>query len=227
MVQHHGIEPPKSTMDEWRVFSKRFLIKAFNEYFDENFDDFSASSLINDDRLKQLIEIASSKIEKSNWLEAIIFIRVSFDFAGKSVVNELPLRKFLSRSLHRDVNMMRGKPNEKRILDNILGRIDDIEAMTIILLTNINLRDLKRLEEYTPRVKFFNNGKPHVPERRECTEDTTRWAYDFVVDTIIKWQLQSFNPKIEKSDMSAFSYITSEDGLKDLRWTPLPGQPDR
>jgi len=41
MVQHHAVIPESSTMDDWRVFTKRFLSKAFEQYFNNEFDKIS------------------------------------------------------------------------------------------------------------------------------------------------------------------------------------------
>ena len=62
LVQHHAYEPESSSMEEWKVFSRRFLEIAFKEYFQVDFNSVSSIDLIDDELLRAILTLAASGI---------------------------------------------------------------------------------------------------------------------------------------------------------------------
>lgn len=59
LVQHHVMEPDQSSMDDWRIFSYRFLEKVFKDYFEIEFHAVNRISFISDNCLRKYLNLAS------------------------------------------------------------------------------------------------------------------------------------------------------------------------
>ena len=202
MVQHHAVEPESSTMDDWRVFTKRFLTRTYSEYFALDFDELSSVSLVNDQNLKELLCVASEKMSALEWTAAICFIKIAFGYAAYSVAKSLPTEGFNSSSFV--TSRFRDEDRKlARAINSIYKRIRKAETFSAMLASGVSLTQLKRFEASSPHLVFTIDGTPHVQGRGEYTEDECKWSYDFVVNTIINWQLIKLEPIVPKEAVDA------------------------
>jgi hypothetical protein len=90
LVQHHATEPASSTTEEARVFTRRFLERAYSTYFDCDFDTVSSVEMVEDEHLRQLLELAQLEIQKANLKKALTLIEAAFNWASAAIGEFLP-----------------------------------------------------------------------------------------------------------------------------------------
>lgn len=213
LVQHHAVEPESSTMDDWRVFTKRFLIRTFSEYFGLNFDELSSVSLINDQRLRALLILASEKVTMSDWATAISLTKIAFEYSSSSIASALPSEGFNSSFFV--TTRFRDEDRElARAINSIYQRIREAETLSGVLASGVTLTQLKKFEDSTPHVMFAIDGTPHLQGRAEYTQDECKWSHDFVVNTIINWQLLGLEPSVPEGAIDACNRLISEEEKK-------------
>ena len=221
MVQHHAVIPESSTMDEWRVFSKRFLSKAFEQYFSIEFDKISYIDFIANSQLRMLLNIANNFITLKDNLNAIIVTKLAFMYSLYSISNF-----FLEESLNND--FIAGGDLQDIGIDKLLGdkisfkveimvrkiyeKVEETKHYAALLSSGIKLVDYKRFEELTPHIDFTLDGGyvVQVAEEYEPTDETAKWVFDFIVKTLINWQLHSLDPKVNDSMQSSCQQAIEE-----------------
>lgn len=214
LVQHHGIEPESSTMEDWRVFSKNFLVKIFEEYFGCTFDQLSTITLINDNRLRQLLELASTKISNDAWFESASISKIAFAWGSSNMYESLPSEgsnsKFHATSCIRNT---RGDGNREilRTIETVFDRIKDVEHLTAILSSGISLLDYKKFEAFTPPVQFSLGGTPYIYNKKQILEEHAKWVHEFVINAIVNWQLSGLNPEVPEWALVGFEAVIKDE----------------
>ena len=202
LVQHHAHEPENSTMEEWRVFTGRFLTQAIGEYFAENFEALTPLSFIADTRLQRLLVRSRSDQEKLDWSGALIASKLAFEYASSSIEDHLPhggrIPAFPVESELKTGNWDVDRA-VSRTLEKVYTRIADAERLAAMLASGINLADLARYQRTPISVPFSVNGTPHpFLSQKNIIPDDVHWVYTFVVSTIIRWQTAGFDPKVQE-----------------------------
>jgi hypothetical protein len=223
LVQHQAVEPETSTMEDWRVFSKTFLVKVFDEYFSYNFDDISSVTLIDNDRLQQLLQCSWIRLTKGQWFESILLSKISFIWASSKIYDFLPSKgqnsKFLATSrISSNVRHLTSDGGQQivKTVETLFDRIRETEHFTAILSSGIKLLDFKQFEESSPAIDFAGGGKPYSYRRKEYTDDQAKWVHSFVVDAIVNWQFLGLNPTVPEWAIKGFEGIISEETQKDV-----------
>lgn len=207
MVQHHAVEPEASTIDDWRVFTNRFLIKAFKTYFNEDFDELTSTNFIECDGLKRLLLIGYELQEKHQYLESVIAAKLAFIYASYSIQRFLP-----SDGLNSDFFVISSISSELRRLDlRLSGKVEDIirkiydkisesQRYSAIISSGVSFYDYKRYEELTPSITLTLSGSYVVQMGPNFNPDSesSSWVLSFVEQAIIKWQLAGI--KLEFKD---------------------------
>jgi len=63
--------------------------------------------------------------------------------------------------------------------------------------SGVNLIDYRRFEEIPIQVSISRTGQPaSLTRAAEIAEDDARWGHEFVIDTIIRWQLAGLDPEV-------------------------------
>ena len=223
MVQHHAIEPESSTMEDWRVFTGRFLTKIFDIYFSVQFDDISSIHFIDNLNLKELLIIGYKLHEQGKFLEAMVAAKLTFIFASYSIREFLPsdgfnndffaisnlssqLRDFDSRVTHKIEETIR----------KIYEKIDDSKLYSAIISSGVSFTDYKQYQISTPSVTLTLNGNYVVQMGQNYipNDESVSWVLSFVEQTIIKWQLSgidfSLNEQVVNSCTNAINKLNSE-----------------
>lgn len=200
LVQHHAHEPEGSTMEEWRVFTGRFLTQAVGEYFGEDFEALTPLTFIADIRLQRLLARSRSGQEKLDWSGALIASKVAFEYASSSIEDHLPhgggIPPFLASELQ--TGNWEVDRAVSRTLEKVYTRIADAERLAAKLASGINLADLARYQRAPISVRLSLNGTPHsFLSQKNIISDDVHWVYTFVVSTIIRWQTAGLDPKVQ------------------------------
>lgn len=217
MVQHHAVEPETSTMEDWRVFTKRFLIEAFKDYFDKSFDSISSLDLIADDNLRKLLEISGNYLKNKDIVQCVINAKVAFEYAIQKILNEVTHKNFhrlsgfnINQSLD---NPMIGYIDDtiKEINANIYESIKETKHFLVMLSIGIELAEYKKIEKLTPKVKLSSNGYPHLTQTNkiDSLEDAT-WMYHFTTNCITHWQLLDLEPALPTWSVKGFNKYIDE-----------------
>jgi hypothetical protein len=205
MVQHHAHEPEAAMMDEWRVFSYRFLARAFQEYFNEDFDTVSPVGLIADHRLRSLLELALAKFSVADWKAVVSCAKLAFFFALDDLLRVFPSKGTHSRfAVQSELRRMRIPDKEsisrtmEKVLDGVYEKVGNVEYMSVLLSSGVSLIDYKHFQSIPLQVSVSENGTAYFTILGEIIEEDARWIHGFVVDSIVKWQLAGFSPAIDE-----------------------------
>lgn len=199
MVQHHAVEPETSTVEDWRVFSKRFIERTLGEYFNTNFEELSSIIFISDDRLRSILKDSEGRIKKNDYKNSIILTKAAFQLALSKVTQLLPdIGRHDAFHASSRLRFSRNRQSEDliRVIEDIFSRIYRAEHFAAILASGISLPDYKKFMTCTPSVNFTDDSNIYATFSRDFSEEDCKWSYKFVVDAIIKWQGISFEPSV-------------------------------
>lgn len=197
MVQHHVIEPDESSMDDWRLFSYRFLKRVFDSYFEIDFDKVSRISFINDEGLRKYLEKSQKLLKEGSYDSASCFAAGAFEYASLSFSNFIPNSSsefFITSSLgHSGVSR-----DLQDAFKKTLKRVDESEHFSALLASGVNLSDYKKYKDSSPFVQIMVGGNQHYSTYAGKVFDleSTVWLQNFVITTFIKWQQLGLDPKI-------------------------------
>lgn len=206
MVQHHAMEPESSTMDDWRVFTRRFLTKTFEAYFNLLFDEISSVQFIEDESLKNLILLGHKFRQSGDLVNALISAKLAFIFASYSFRNIMDedvfnndffviadIRSTILNQINQEVSS-----KIEDIIKKIYEKIDESSLYSIITSSGVSFVDYKSFESSTPHIDLTLDGGYVVQTGSDFTPDyeTTLWVLNFVEQTLIKWQLSGINLKL-------------------------------
>lgn len=223
MVQHHAVEPESSTLDDWRVFTNRFLIKAFKTYFNIEFDEITSTDFIECEGLKRLL-LAGYRLHKNNqYLESIIAAKLAFIYASYSIRRFLPSDGlnsdfFAISSISSELHQLNSRLSHKieDVIRKIYEKITESQQYSAIISSGVLFSDYKRYERLTPSVKLTLDGSYVVQMGANFNPDSesSSWVLSFVEQAIIKWQLAGinleFNDQLLMSCNNAIQKLTEE-----------------
>ena len=201
-VQHDVHEPETSSMEEWRVFTIKFLIDSFEQYFNIEFDTLSTADFISDHNIKNLLKISDNLLSNRAYLKAILLLKMVVISASYSITKT----DFYPEKIYNYANSYGFdeigeifKEFDNKIID-IYSKIDNIQnnlAFLSKLSTGISLVDLNNFESLTPKLKFWDNAKiSFYQSSTEITHKDATWVFNFVVNTFTNWQLQGLTPQM-------------------------------
>jgi hypothetical protein len=192
------------------------LENSFRDYFDQSFEEISVIELIEDDKFRDSLQIAQKFIDEEDYRNAIIVIKVVFEW-GILVFNTiLPEEGFNSSFfVASDLDDISNSGKIKGAIEKIYERIKDTEKWGAYLSTGVDVKELKRFESITPHISFAMPGNWHAIsfDRHEFSHEDTIWAFDFVIETILKLQEYDLNPVL--SDHYERGYQQIKELVKD------------
>ena len=199
MVQHHGIEPETSMMEDWRVFSSQFLKRTYLDFFDIQFNRLSTIAFVKDPDIKDLLQAAQDQINQESWIKATVLSKVAFEAASSALYHFLPSEGtnssfFVTASLRHDES-----PSMQNAIESIYNRIRESELFSAVVSSGVAVADYKRLEKSTPHVMFTIGGKPALQARTTSAfddEESARWVFEFCSTTILNWQSMGMEPTL-------------------------------
>ena len=96
LVQHHGFEPESSSMDDWRIYCRDFLVQVCQDYFDQSYNDISSVDLIADSTLRGLMNLSMVSLNEKKFGKSAIFSKLGFEWARTAILDFLPNEKVVS-----------------------------------------------------------------------------------------------------------------------------------
>lgn len=197
LIQHHVIEPSASDMNDWRLYSSRFLIKVFEDYFGIDFESVSRVSFIDDVILRKYLEKAQMELSIQDYESASCFAAGAFEYASHSLSNFIP-RSHSEFFITSSLGFQNVDNNISDAFKKTLKRVDEAEHFTSLLATGLSLSDYKKYKDAAPFVIFLEDGSPRFEnyQGRDFTVESSKWLINFVISIIIKWQQQGLNPEV-------------------------------
>ena len=198
LIQHHAIEPEENSMDDWKLYSNRFLTKIFKTYFEEDFNKINRISFIDNEGLKKYLEAAFSNIQDTNFIEASSHAAAAFEYAAISISEFIPRA---DSSFFIESKLKRSDSFDKELgeaFQDTLKKIDNSKKFSALLASGVKLSDYKYYTDVSPIVTITANGNPifQTHNKQEITYETSIWLLEFTVATIIQWQQLGLEPKI-------------------------------
>lgn len=213
-VQHHGVEPAPSAMEDYRVFTRRFLQEACEVYYEVEFDSLSSLDMVEDADLRELLRLSLLSIEEQKLAKSLALSKIAFEWACVAVWSFLPYRSFRTFSLA-DSRLDR-RLKEFRFDKYLRTLADDIrkaEYYSALLSSGVSIVEYKRFESSTPWVMLHGNVLPAPQwglDKMQPDEETTRWVHDFVVNTIVNWQVGGLAPCVPDSSEEEAQRVVQE-----------------
>lgn len=218
LAQHHAVEPHADALAEVRYVSYRFLVDVFDRYFDCSFDEISRVDLIQYPTQRRLVLKALALLAKERYLDSSCCSSAAFVLAQSMLTSALPgggqnALFFASTDLKRIDETGR----LERVFGKVYGKIHESELFSAVLASGVSLAELSRFQKSTPRTDFSLTGKPwfHV-WNAEVNREMAQNAIDFVIDCVIKWQLQGLELQVSDErlgDLLKYIEEDSEEGL--------------
>tara|TARA_B100000929_G_scaffold232170_1_gene188648 strand:- start:795 stop:1649 length:855 start_codon:yes stop_codon:yes gene_type:complete len=210
LVQHHAMVPEQSVMDDFRVFTRRFLEKSIPLYFDIEFSEVSRFEFIEDSLLKKLASNAYEKLQSDEYEQSVCLSAALFVYGSSSITDFLPHEglnsAFFATSGLRDFRDLTSA------IEKTHDRIRDSERFTALVASGLKLADIKRFESRTPHVTLAIYGHPWFQSRQDVSygQSDAEWAIDYAVSSVLLWQRQELNPSIRDHWSGAVEFINGE-----------------
>jgi len=198
LVQHDAVEPPSATMDDWRVFTRRFLEQTCQIYFGLEFESLSALDWIDDPTLRQLLKESLASMERGDFRKSLTLVKYAFERATDTILNFLPAES-LSPPFHISHGLRKFRDFEEAF-DTLEAQARNAAYLAALFSSGVNLVDYKRFQSCTPSIRVASGGGLIRWGAEESDEEDARWAHNFVVETIVHWQTVGLEPTVPDSD---------------------------
>lgn len=198
LVQHHAMEPDQSSMDDWRLFSNRFLTCVFQEYFEVDFEKANRISFVADPTLRNYLNTSLEYISEEKYDSASNIAAAAFEYSSLSISSFIPDSSasfFVSCSLRHSGFDFDGL---QRAFKDTHRRIDQSEHFSALLASGLKLSEYKKYKDFSPLVTIMFDGNPlfETNSQKTFTAESSSWLLQFVISSLVKWQQLSLDPRI-------------------------------
>jgi hypothetical protein len=187
-------------MEEWRVFTRRFLERASQEYFGAALDQIDGLALITDTQLRRLAALSKRLVTAQDWERAACAAKVAFTFASESLSALVPDAGLNSEfsvgtSLKRASREVDLRDTLKPVIQKIFGRIQQVGEYATIIASGVSASDLRRYQEIGVHVSQTIGAVSFLVTKPVSGEDVS-WLHGFVVEALLKWQSAGLDPRV-------------------------------
>lgn len=217
LAQHHAIDPTSTTIDEYKVITRKFLEIVTQEYFKINFNTLNRSDFIDNTTIRELISLAIKNIGNEDHFDCLIPAKLAFMCAIDSVEKYIPVNhrakyfrakelpvfnvssydRIDTKGLKQAFERVELEKAFDTIYKTLYKKIEDTEYLTIMLSTGINIREYKKFISMAQTISFSIVGIAYAdrPEKNPTSKDLI-WFTEFVLKTIIIWQIAGIDLSI-------------------------------
>lgn len=215
LVQHHAKVPDPSDLDDYRLYSERFMISVFEEYFVTDFATVNRVTFIEDSNLKKLLKRASKELSEEKFLASVCFSTATFEYARSSitkVMRDMYTVSRISSEIGRSQGNSRGEL--KRAFEHTLDKVAESEKLTILLTSGVTISNFRQFKKLTPNTQFMSAGNPHfqISNNYDPSGEDANWVLEFVINSIINWQQVGLKPVVDENSFRGVDYIL-ENGI--------------
>ncbi|MDS4025499.1 MAG: hypothetical protein RKO25_00685 [Candidatus Contendobacter sp.] len=206
LIQHQGIEPDPSSLEDFRVLTKKFLEESYLKYFEKDFSSLTRQSLITDENIKKLLCKTERFLSAEKVFESAIVLEGLFQLVTFSIIKFLPDEGFNSHffvnskfdHLSRETDFSFLFEPVIKGFETTFERIHDSEKLIAILSSGVSLSDLKKFRSFPFLLQFSIAGTPIVQTTKDndIQVEDVEWALEFIISTILLWQQNGLLPHI-------------------------------
>lgn len=214
LIQHHAKVPDSSDIDDYRLYSEKFLASVFEDYFECDFDETNRVSFVKNGHLKTLLEISATRLSEDEYIKSACYSAAVFEYARYSISHEIKgmynARRISSAMSRFRGNNRRDEYELKYAFERTLERVLESERLTILLTSGVLLSDYRKFNKLAPYVKFASMGNPHfffTGSDFNVNHDVAEWLLQFVVNSIINWQQIGLNPMLGNEHIRGFDHF--------------------
>ena len=88
------------------------------------------------------------------------------------------------------------------VLEDLLNETKNAKYYAVLFSSGISFIDYKKFNDMTPSVVFAMSGifsTSWTGKEHEPTEENARWVHEFVVSSILNWQLAGLEPTVPEN----------------------------
>ena len=208
-VQHHGIVPSISTVQRYRVVAESILVGSAEDSLKLSWGDISMALLISDLVVRELYSRAEKEYENQKYLEAALSLIAAFEcMKAKEIDRRAGSGIFLTRAFAEAAGEKSSDPHIKALSRYAKA----IEGEVEILKLGLDYKGFQRYRDFTqtdPLDHITISVKEEDPAEvltvvknefgskvglKETDAELQEWlvfAFGFVIDSILRWQLIS------------------------------------
>lgn len=190
-IKHHASVPSEEDAKRCQVYARDFVEQVTKEFLAIDFGSISRLILVENEKIRMLLEEAEKQLQGLDYLEALIHIKKAFYVARPSdhvYVSRDPFFSgfFLTSDLGELVNVT----SLKDAITKLADKITDIEDNVVSVMMGIDPIEFKRFEQITPELVFTVNGGCNIywDYSNTPTESMVVEALDYVVSITLMWQ---------------------------------------
>lgn len=188
-VQHHAVEPESSMMEEWRVFTHRFLEKVYVIYFELQFISLSALDIVEDNTLESILRESLSSLEANNLKRSLVLAKLAFEWAAEALLKFLPEQQFSGLFSH--TTRLHQLDAPKNFFQDLLNMSQEAGFFAVLLWSGISPLEYRQFRSCADvvQVDFSESGRSYIYWKGHLpNNESIRWVHDFVVGAIVHWQ---------------------------------------
>jgi hypothetical protein len=210
LVQHHAMVPERSVMDDFRVFTRRFIEKSMPLYFGVSFAEVSRFEFIHNPLLKKLASNAYAKMQAGEFEQSICLSAALFVYGSSSITDFLPDEG--ANSAFFATSGLREFRDLTSAIEKTHDRIRDSEKFTALVASGLKLADIKRFKSKTPHINLAIYGHPWFHARQDAVyeQQDAEWVLEYSVACILLWQREGLNPGVREHWSGAVEFINGE-----------------
>jgi len=223
-VQHSASEPSIQNVRESSVFTYRFLVETFDNLFAVSFEAVNEYSLIDNLLLRRFLNVASRLLAAEDFVNAYGVAGAAFEWANCYIqhIESTIFPNFDHGHLEGNINTNDYANNDMRLLLEqleYLGQQVEKNTDTIQLMSSgLDMADYTKYLRHRPHIaKSMGGGVVSIQPQIhvELTEESTRFALNFVTSSILKWQNLGTDEKLISISNQANAYLDKMSVLAD------------
>lgn len=199
LVQHGAVDP-RAELRRFETVVTRLYKKVFTQFFGLDPDSLRVSSLVRDESVRAQLRAAEDYIERKQPFEAVVAARDAFELARFNHMKASRIRIFGLPAL------LEAQQHGKHTQYFFREVIEEIELRAL----DVPYAPYRRYASYVNHIPSKYNADTSVGYavmQRDWENADAEFCYQFVADTILKWQNQELAPIYEVSaDMNVHSF---------------------
>jgi hypothetical protein len=207
-AQHKAKYPNETDVSDCRTYTRDFCKDVIGNIWGVSFDVLSPIEWIDDPILRQMLEVSLSDIQAQNLKKGLTLAGITFDWASSSISKLLPRGV---DGLYESQVPELGRETVKYV-NSVLKHIENTaKHYAAMMTTGISVVDYNRLRSASPSIEFSYSSTIQEPDKvdlkiRVYWQDknpdyqTALWVHDFVVNSIVYWQVLGLSPGIPHTD---------------------------
>ncbi len=207
LVQHAAINP-QTEINKYIEKVELFFTKTLKNHFDLNVDELSLTKLIDDSKIRELMESAQKYTIENKYLESVVETRNAFENAY--------YMQIIKSNIHlNSVPVIIKFKKENIYVQSFFSKItNDIELLSL----NIRHDKYYRFKSYCEHIpsEHCKNWQGNSVMQRPWNEADAKFCFNFVFETIMMWQNRVSDKLYDISENPLFKKYSFFESISDI-----------